>query len=95
MEAMTLARSPRIAALTLCAAAIAAFAWSLGPGAAPAPANQSMLSLMQDDDLLVYRGNREKISTLNRMKGLGVDAVRVTVLWSVVAEGKKNNKRAN
>ncbi|CAN5450114.1 hypothetical protein BH20ACT18_BH20ACT18_06530 [soil metagenome] len=95
MEAMTLARSPRIAALTLCAAAIATFAWSLGPGAAPAPANQSMLSLMQDDDLLVYRGNIEKISTLNRMKALGVDAVRVTVLWSVVAEGKKNNKRAN
>jgi len=29
------------------------------------------------------------------MKALGVDAVRVTVLWSVVAEGKKNNKRAD
>ena len=32
--------------LALCAAALAAFAWSLGPGAAPAPANQQMLSLM-------------------------------------------------
>ena len=92
---MTFARSPRIAALALCTAAIAALAWSLGPGATPAPANQQMLSLMQDDDLLIYKGNIEKRSTLNRMKSLGVDAVRVTLLWSVVAEGKTKNKRAN
>ncbi len=91
---MTFARSPRIAGLTLCAVAIVASAFCLGPGAAPAPANQTMLSLMQDDDLLIFRGNIERQSTLRRMKSYGVDAVRVTVFWSVVADGKKNNKRA-
>lgn len=63
-------------------------------GASPAQANpQSTLSIMMDDDLLIYRGDEVRDQTLKRMKALGVDYVRVTVLWSVVADGMKKSKR--
>ena len=41
---------------------------------------------MMDDDLLVYRDDATRDRAMTRMKQLGVDYVRVTVLWSVVAE---------
>ncbi len=52
-----------------------------------AQANESQLSIMQDDDLLVYRDDNTRDTAMRRMKTLGADAVRVTVLWSVVADG--------
>jgi hypothetical protein len=39
-----------------------------------------------DDDQLVYRNDRTRDRTLATMKALGVDMVRVTMLWSVVAD---------
>ncbi len=56
----------------------------LAPAAAQANPDQS--SIMMDDDLLVYRGPVTAQSTMAQMKSLGVDTIRVTVLWSVVAE---------
>jgi hypothetical protein len=53
---------------------------------AVAQASGEQMSIMQDDDLLVYRGDQVRDQTLARMKAIGVDAVRVTVLWSAVAE---------
>lgn len=53
---------------------------------AGAHANQQQISIMQDDDLLVYRDAPTRDATLNRMKALGVDYVRVTVLWEVAAQ---------
>ena len=38
---------------------------------------------MMDDDHLLYRGDDMRDATLTQMKELGVDVVRVTVLWSV------------
>jgi hypothetical protein len=61
----------------------------LRPAAAHASANQ--VSIMQDDDQLLYRGNATRDQTLTQMKKLGVDAVRVTVLWSVVAQRIKSH----
>src|SRR4051795_3659872 len=52
---------------------------------AAAQANENQLSIMQDDDALVYGGDAKRDATLARMKALGVDAVRVTVLWKNVA----------
>ncbi len=71
---------PRLAravvlAVTLCCAA---------PGIAGA--SDSQLSIMMDDDLLLYRTDAVRDTTMRQMKGMGVDVVRVTVLWSVVAE---------
>src|SRR3954470_21848276 len=51
---------------------------------AAAQANENQLSIMQDDDALVYGGDAKRDATLARMKALGVDAVRVTVLWKNV-----------
>jgi hypothetical protein len=56
----------------------------LAPASASASPNQ--ISIMMDDDLLVYRGDNEAARTLTQMKSLGVDTVRVTLLWRVAAE---------
>src|SRR4051812_3588437 len=63
-------------------AAVLAFA-CLAP--ATAHASQNQLSIMQDDDQLVYRDDATRDRALTRMKALGVDVVRVTVLWRNVA----------
>lgn len=64
-----------------------------GVVSAPAAANVNQLSIMQDDDLVVYRGDDVRDATLRKMKFLGADAVRVTVLWSVVANGVEGKPR--
>jgi hypothetical protein len=62
--------------------------------AAPAAANTSQISLMQDDDLLLYRGPEVQQSTLQRMLALGVDTVRINLIWrNVVGKGGKKVKR--
>ena len=57
-----------------------------------AHASNTQLSVMMDDDHLLYRGDQVRDQTLTRMKELGVDEVRVTVLWSVIANGARKNK---
>jgi hypothetical protein len=62
------------------------------PGVAHANA-QLQYSIMMDDDQLLYRGDAVRDDAMRRMKALGVDYVRVTVLWSVVAEHAKYDKK--
>ncbi len=60
-----------------------------------APAAQgatNQVSIMQDDDLLLYRNDDTRDSTLRHMKSLGVDVVRVTLLWDRVAEDAQRTK---
>ncbi|MGH8733824.1 MAG: hypothetical protein ACREVB_09100, partial [Burkholderiales bacterium] len=45
-----------------------------------------------DDDLLVYRDDNVAARALTQMQSLGVDAVRVTVLWKNVAENARFSK---
>ena len=54
--------------------------------AAAAQASPTQMSIMMDDDLLVYRDDSTAARALTQMKSLGVDTVRVTVLWKTVAE---------
>ena len=61
-------------------------------GAPAARASDAQLSVMMDDDSLLYRGDAVRDATLTRMKQLGVDEVRVTVLWSVIAGGAQKGK---
>jgi hypothetical protein len=77
---MTPRRRLLVAALMLAAPASTAFA--------PAPANASptQMSMMMDDNLLLYRSDHVAARALTQMKTMGVDAVRVTVLWRTVAE---------
>src|SRR5436190_1261447 len=52
-------------------------------------AAQFMVSVMQDDNYLINSTANARNVALNRMKRLGVDAVRVSVIWNTVAPGKK------
>jgi hypothetical protein len=53
------------------------------PGHAAASASQE--SIVMDDNLLLYRGKAVAEETLAELKSLGVDRVRVNVLWKAVA----------
>jgi hypothetical protein len=62
--------------------------------AAPAAASTTQQSLMQDDDLVLYRGPDVQQSTLQRMAALGVDSVRVNVIWrNIVGKGGRKVQR--
>lgn len=50
-----------------------------------APAAPYMVSIMQDDNQLVYGTPRQRRVALDRMRSLGVEAVRVTLLWKSIA----------
>jgi hypothetical protein len=71
-------------------AAVAALLLTLSATAAASPTQQSM---MMDDDLLLYRGDDVRDQTMKRMKQVGVDVVRVTVLWSVAADKARSTKQ--
>ncbi|MDQ3849800.1 MAG: hypothetical protein M3296_04185 [Actinomycetota bacterium] len=62
----------------------------LAPGAQASP---SQISIMMDDDQLVYRGDDTAARALAQMKRIGVDTARVTVLWKVVAERARPTAR--
>jgi hypothetical protein len=64
------------------AAAVVALALAL-PGAASASPSQE--SIVMDDNLLLYRGDQVAASTLKELKSLGVDRVRVNILWKAIA----------
>ena len=70
-----------------------ATAWLLLALPASAPAAPYMVSVMQDDNQLVY-GNRAQLrNALDQMKGLGVEAARATLLWRAIApEGTARRK---
>ncbi|MEA2302051.1 MAG: hypothetical protein QOE44_2586 [Solirubrobacteraceae bacterium] len=57
--------------------------------AAPALAGPLQVSIMMDDDQLVNGTDKRRDKALRQMKALGVEYVRATVLWSVVAQGTK------
>jgi hypothetical protein len=57
-----------------------------------AHASPQQISIMMDDDLLVYRSDAVAARALTQMKSLGVDTIRVTVLWSVVANNARPTK---
>jgi hypothetical protein len=88
MTPLAARRLPRACLVALIA--VAALAVGLARGAAPAHASPNQIAVMMDDDHLLYRGNQVLEDTLRQMALLGVDRVRVTVLWSVVAENARS-----
>jgi len=69
---------PRLSLLTVLLACVCAPA---------AQAADDQVSIMMDDDQLLYRDNVTQSRSLVTMRSMGADAVRVTVLWRIVAEG--------
>ena len=66
---------PRHVLFAVLACAVAALA--VAPAASASTTQQS---LMQDDDLVLYRGPEVQSSTLQRMGALGVDTVRINLI---------------
>ena len=60
---------------------------------AGAHAANYMYSVMQDDNQLAYGSPQQQKQALDRMKQLGVEAVRVTLLWRAVAPGLDQKNR--
>jgi hypothetical protein len=67
------------------AAALALLAAGL-TAASPARASPNLRSMIMDDDLLVYNTPAVRAFSLDLMKRLGVDGVRVTVSWRFLAD---------
>jgi hypothetical protein len=65
-------------------AAALALVLALG-AAAPAAASRTQESMFQDDDLIVYGAPDGVASTFDTLQQLGVDRVRASVFWKVVA----------
>ncbi len=81
---MTLKRRLLVRVAVLAAALVPSAAAALVPAAAQASPKQ--MSIMMDDDLLLYRSDAVTARALTQMKAMGVDTVRITVLWRNVAE---------
>ncbi|MGI8730431.1 MAG: hypothetical protein ACR2LK_10660 [Solirubrobacteraceae bacterium] len=60
---------------------------------APAQAAPDQVSIIMDDDELLYRGDRTSVRTLTTARSLGAEVVRATVLWRVVGEGANYSRR--
>ena len=70
-----------IAAVVLVAAIV--IAASSGGGSSPKP--RRLESMFQDDQMLVYASTPAVVQTLQTLKALGVDRLRITVKWQDVA----------
>ena len=75
-------------ALTLCLAVLAAL-----PTYASARSNQ--LSIIQDDARVIASGNDARNATLDEMRALGADVVKLSISWRDLAGGGKPSNPAD
>ena len=74
-----------LAIVALLAVGIAVWASQSGGGNGPAARSGLLESLFQDDDHLIYASTPVVSQTLDQLRALGVDRVRLTVLWAAIA----------
>ena len=73
-------------AVTVCLLALAT--------AGPAAASVDQESILQDDPLIVYPSSEEELErTFATLRALGVDRVRVSLFWNLVAPRPKSERR--
>ena len=86
----------------MCAAGALAAAALLGvlAGVGSAPrgrpggrASGSLESMFQDDRYLIYSPRATVTRTLDALRSLGVDRLRVTLLWSAIAPRRRSRPR--
>jgi hypothetical protein len=58
-------------------------------------ASKTQESTFQDDPRLVYGTTEEQISTLDTLKGFGVDRIRLSVFWKVLAPANEELQKPN
>ena len=61
------------------------------PSAAHASPTQQ--SMFMEDNLLLYRGDQTSDTSLQELKSLGVDAIRVSVHWRAIAPDHRSTRR--
>jgi hypothetical protein len=61
--------------------------------AAPAYASSTQEAMFQDDSLLVYPPSAQVARTLDTLQSLGVDRIRVTVYWRLVAPDAESERK--
>src|SRR6476659_2726399 len=54
-----------------------------------ASARKTQLSVIQDDAKVVASGDATRNATLDEMRGLGADVVKITISWRELANGGK------
>ncbi len=74
-------------------AAVAALAFALLAGPGTAFAHQQQESVFMDDNRLLYRGQEVADRTLDELRDLGVDRVRLSLHWRAVARGHRSSHR--
>jgi hypothetical protein len=68
-------------------------AFALGPGATAAHANSRQESIFMDDNLLLFRGDEVTDRTLDELRDLGADRIRISVNWRAVAPAHRSARR--
>src|SRR5258708_38368422 len=62
---------------------------------AHAPASTTMQSMLLDDDQLIYSSPKHMVQTLQTLHALGVDTVKVSMVWQLVAPSASSAQRPN
>jgi hypothetical protein len=66
---------------------------TLALAAAPAHASGTQESLFQDDDRLLHATPSESDSTMQELRDLGVDRIRLSVIWRNLAPARDSGAR--
>jgi hypothetical protein len=63
--------------------------------AVPASASKTQESIFQDDRLLMTDNGAQRDATLDELKGLGVDTIRVNAIWARIAPERDSTTKPN
>lgn len=74
-----------VAAVATVAALICALAVIEFTAPSPARASSNQVSMLLDDDQLIYASTQHMVQTLQTLHALGVDVVKVSMVWQLVA----------
>ncbi len=85
MEAGNAGRRARTVVRTT--TALACLAALVGTGASPAQARGPLSTVVQDDAQLLHKPEADVTASMDRLKALGVDTIRITAGWSVLTRG--------
>ncbi|HUE28658.1 MAG TPA: hypothetical protein VMP89_17925 [Solirubrobacteraceae bacterium] len=79
-----------VAAVAALVCAFAAIAFALP---SPARASSTEVSMLLDDDQLIYSSPQHMVQTLQTLHALGVDVVKVSMVWQLVAPDSSSTQR--
>ena len=82
-----------VAAVATVAALVCAFAVIEFAVSSPARASSTQVSMLLDDDQLIYVSTQHMVQTLETLHALGVDVVKVSMVWQLVAPDASSTQR--